>query len=558
MQNFFLFSISLLLVTFGQPAWIPLLGIPSALIGFALFWKAMLSFPERKQRFWISFAWFFSIQLVQLSWFLSHPFYYIYTVWLFLASLMAFQFGLLSLFFDAKKITHYPRMLAVASFWTIMEWSRLFILSGSSFNPVGLAFAVNPISMQFASVAGVFGLSFLVIFINLLALKVWIDRYTVKSIGLFAAVAILPFGFGIIHYSYHDGMMQKLAEDPTNQHFSAVLVQTAFPVEEAMHFNDRKQYYDFVVGEWKQMLQIVKKHQGKPVNLVALPELVVPFGTYSLVYPFEEAKKVFVDTFGAEVEKQLPTLDYPLAYKINTEGSTQWMVNNAYWVQALANIFDAGVVIGLEDAEDINDEREYYSAAIYIIPESQRKTDSFQAQRYSKQVLVPMGEYIPFSFCRNLAAQYGVFGSFSCGRQAKVWQQNNTSFGLSICYEEMYGNMMRQNKVNGANFLLNITSDAWFPHSKLIRQHLEHARLRTVENGFPLLRACNTGVTCAVDSLGRDIAVLGDSDHTREDLSDSLYVSLPIYNYQTIYTLVGDWLIMAISFFMLFVFFRYR
>ena len=167
-----------------------------------------------------------------------------------------------------------------------------------------------------------------------------------------------------------------------------------------------------------------------------------------------------------------------------------------------------------------------------------------------------MGEYIPFSFCRDLAAKYGVFGSFTPGEDVVVWGNDRCKFGVSICYEEIFGDMMRENRLHGANMLLNITSDAWFPQSKLVRQHFEHARLRTVENGVPLIRACNTGVTGCVDALGRDVALLGENDRERETLSEALYVAVPTYHYRTLYSRFGDGLIVGFSFLLTLLFFR--
>lgn len=551
------FIISFVIVTFGQPAWFPFLGILASLFGYALFWRSMLSMPHKKQRFWLAAIWFSAVQLIQLSWFVSHPYYYIYGVWIFFSVAVGLQFGLISLLLNPQKLLLLSRIFLISASWTIMEWSRLFFLSGYSWNPVGLALSGSVYTLQVASIFGVYGMSFLVIFTNLLALRAWRNRYSLNSIALFVAAVFFPLFFGVSHYKYHDTKMSALQEMPSS-YFSTILVQTSFPVEESMHFEDTQHLVEFVKEEWKQILKISRKQYGQKVDLLALPELVVPLGTYSFLYKLEDVENTFTEIFGTDIAEKLPNLELPVAYQVNTENGREWMVNNAYWVQSIANIFDANVVIGLEDAEDLNGKREYYSSAIHIVPESKRKNGFYEAQRYAKRILVPMGEYIPFSFCRELAAKYGVYGSFTAGREPEVWECNKGAFGLSICYEEMFGNMMRENRQKGANFLLNITSDAWFPHSKLVKQHLEHSRLRTVENGFPLVRACNTGISCAVDSLGRDIAVLGDSDSVSEDLSDSLHVSFPIYNYQTLYTRFGDGLIIGISFLLILLFFRYR
>src|SRR5690606_5954704 len=91
------------------------------------------------------------------------------------------------------------------------------------------------------------------------------------------------------------------------------------------------------------------------------------------------------------------------------------------------------------------------------------------------------------------------------------------------------------------------TNDGWYPQSRLPWQHFEHSRLRTVEAGIPLVRACNTGVTAAVDSLGRDISYLSDAKGDVENIHGSLYVEVPNYTYNTLYTHVGDYMILGFS-----------
>jgi len=537
-KSIFFLALSYVLVAFGQPAWIPWLGILAAWFGYALFWKAMLTFSKKRLRFWVAAGWFSLVQLFQLSWLIAHPYAYIYLVWSLLSLGIGLQFGWISLFVDHRGCRDLGRLFYVAAAWTVLEWSRLFLLSGYVWNPVGLAYAGNLATLQVASLGGVYGMSFLVILTNLFALSAWEQRSANPPKILFAVVACAPFLFGAVHLVYHDA---KMKQHPAT--FSALLVQPAFPVEEALHFTNRKELEEFITKEWRQILTILRPHYGKSPDLIVLPEIVVPFGTYTFIYPFEDVQRHLFEIFGEEVKVHLPALKYPLAHPDNK------MVSNAYWTQALANIFDSRFVIGLEDAEDVEEVRKYYSSAIYIAPQTFKNKGPFFFQRYSKQVLVPMGEYIPFSFCRNLAAKYGVLGSFTQGDAVSVWRSEKASFGLSICYEEMFGQMMRENRLHHAEFLLNLSSDAWFPHSKLIRQHLEHSRLRTVENGFSLVRACNTGVTCVVDALGRDVAVLGESDATREDLSEVLDATFSLYNYQTLYTRFGDGLIVVFSFF---------
>jgi apolipoprotein N-acyltransferase len=200
---------------------------------------------------------------------------------------------------------------------------------------------------------------------------------------------------------------------------------------------------------------------------------------------------------------------------------------------------NTAVVAGMEDAVQQDHLKEIYSAALYVPPFT--PSHEYPLQRYSKQVLVPMAEYIPTSFCKQLAGLYGIAGSFTCGTGPVVFNHQLLPFGLSICYEETFGNLTRMNREAGAKLLINLTSDVWFPGSKLPKQHLDHAKLRTVENGIPLIRACNTGITCALDSLGKVTHALDIQNlESHEWTAAGLVVSVPTYTYQTLYSKFGD------------------
>jgi apolipoprotein N-acyltransferase len=516
------FLLSLLIVSFGQPVWSWWLGSVAAVVGYALFFKTLLAYDKPWHRFSLGVLFGMGVQLVQLSWLLSHPYWYIYFVHFGLSLLAGFQVGLFSLLIVKKRVESILGTLALAGLWTIMEWSRLFFLAGFSLNQAGLALSGNIYSLQMASLWGVFGLSFWVVLVNLFTLRFWIER---KNGWTLALLACLPYLYGMAQLHFI-----KSEEKPP---FEILLVQTAFPAEETFGFQTRREMVNYVLGEWKQIFTILKKHAGKTVDLVVLPEGTVPFGTYSFVFELSQVQEMLKGIYGEALKEILPKMELPWVYKGH--------VNNAYLSQTIANLFQSGVLIGLEDASDVENERRYYSAAQHFQP-------GRLANRYEKRVLVPMGEYIPFSCVAGLCSSYGIYGSLTRGSAAKIMQQGETRFGVSICYEETFGHMMRENRELGADLLVNITSDVWYPNSKLPQVHFDHAKLRTVEMGIPLVRACNTGVTGAIDCFGKNIAILGEGAKDQEWLSEALYVTVPMKTYWTLYSIVGDWFIISLCF----------
>jgi apolipoprotein N-acyltransferase len=126
---------------------------------------------------------------------------------------------------------------------------------------------------------------------------------------------------------------------------------------------------------------------------------------------------------------------------------------------------------------------------------------------YDKWHLVPFGEYIPDWL--PLAVWVMPGGGFASGPGPDTLTiPGLPPVGPLICYEAIFTGQI----VSGAErpaWLVNITNDAWFGNSTGPRQHLAAARLRAVEEGLPLMRAANTGITAGFDARGHEIARIG-------------------------------------------------
>ena len=202
-----LFIISFIMVAFGQPAYSGFLGVLSAIFGFAIFFKFLIEQPTKKKRFIWGTVWFTLIQIVNLFWLTSHPFLYIYAVLAIISTLFGLQFGLLALFVTQENVKKISKILALSAFWVLLEWSRLFIFSGHSWNQVGISLVSSVYSLQAATLFGVFGLSFLVMLTNFLAIRAWSYRLSLKPVLLCLSIAILPYLFGFLHIQHHQKKM---------------------------------------------------------------------------------------------------------------------------------------------------------------------------------------------------------------------------------------------------------------------------------------------------------------------------------------------------------------
>jgi apolipoprotein N-acyltransferase len=539
-SQFFLFVISLFIVAFAQPHFPPFFSILAGFLGYTLFFRILLDYDAKWRRFWLGTLWFSLVQGVQLFWFLSHPFFYIYPVYLFLIVALGLEFGLISLLIKKDRVQKSFFLLFIASVWTILEWSRLFFLSGFSWNPIGLSLTTSIFSLQTVSILGIFGLSFWVLFVNLLGLKIWILKFPYRLTVLYVLLALSPYFYGFIQLKNHEEGIKSSSS------LQALLVHTSFPAVGLTDFKDRQKVVRNTLKEWEEILLSLKTYEKQNIDLIVLPEYALYCGTYSCLFPFQKVKEIFENQFSNPIT--FPPLTSPWAREV--EGVI--FVNNAFIAKTLATLFKASVIVGLEDVDEKEGIREYVSAAFHFSPQHQEWVD-----RYEKRVLVPLGEYIPFEFCRKWAANYGVFGSFTPGSSAKVFESFKIPFGLSICYEETFGHLMRESKVLGADLLINLSSDAWYPNSSLPKQHFYHARLRAVENGIPLIRATNMGLTGGVDSFGRVLKEFS-GDHLKEWGVETVLVSFPHYTYTTLYARFGDYAIIFLSFFIIACFLIFR
>jgi apolipoprotein N-acyltransferase len=153
---------------------------------------------------------------------------------------------------------------------------------------------------------------------------------------------------------------------------------------------------------------------------------------------------------------------------------------------------------------------------------------------------VPFGEYIPFH--KEWAPLTGLIGrgSFEKGDAfATIALPGLPSFSPLICYEAIFPAEVTAPGARPA-WLLNVTNDAWFGTSSGPYQHLTSARLRTIEEGLPMIRAANTGVSAVIDAFGRVIASL---EMEREGVVDH---ALPPPRAATLYARWHDWTLLVL------------
>jgi apolipoprotein N-acyltransferase len=153
---------------------------------------------------------------------------------------------------------------------------------------------------------------------------------------------------------------------------------------------------------------------------------------------------------------------------------------------------------------------------------------------YDKWHLVPFGEYIPDWLPLPIMVLPG--NGFSRGPGPRTLHVAGLPpFGALICYEAIFpGEVV--DRTDRPTWLVNVTNDAWFGNSSGPRQHLAAARMRAVEEGLPLVRAANTGISAAFDAHGHEIGRLG------MQVTGTLEVKLPPPLPETPFARFGLWI----------------
>jgi apolipoprotein N-acyltransferase len=156
------------------------------------------------------------------------------------------------------------------------------------------------------------------------------------------------------------------------------------------------------------------------------------------------------------------------------------------------------------------------------------------ADIYDKWHLVPFGEYIPDWLPLPIMVMPG--NGFASGLGPRTLHLPGLPpVGPLICYEAIFsGEIVDRN--DRPAWLVNITNDAWFGNSTGPRQHLAAARMRAVEEGLPLLRAANTGISAAFDARGHELGRIA------MQTTGTLSVALPGAFAATLYARLGLWL----------------
>ena len=427
----------------GFIAWIALVPLLIALRDIRSFGKALLLGWIAGLTACVGMMYWIAYVVVQYGYL---PFYLGVSIMLLLASYLGLYFSLFAagIVYFRKK---FPLFIVCPILWVCLEYFKSQLFTGFPWENLGYSQFNNIILIQIADVAGIFGLSFLIILLNVAFFEI-ITRRSKKSFALAAAVLLLWSGiyaYGILRIN----QIGQALKSATSMDVS--LIQGN--IDQSIKWNEDYQKETINIYE-----ELSLRRPPAPGGLIVWPETAVPFN--------------FQDE--SDLHRQLSELP----------------VKTHNWF-----------IFGSMSYEKKNKRVDYFNSAYLLSPQG------LVMGRYDKVHLVPYGEYVPlrklFPFINGLTA--GI-GDFKEGNSFAPVTMGGRKIGVMICYEGILSEAARAYKNAASELLVNITNDAWFGTTSAPYQHLSMAVFRAVETRLYLVRAANTGISAIVDPTGKIVA----------------------------------------------------
>jgi len=349
-------------------------------------------------------------------------------------------------------------LLFVPALWILLEYIRSRMLTGFPWALLGYSQYLNLPVIQIADITGVWGVSFLVMLVNVAIVEaIWSLKTGLwKRLKTITVTVILLFTL-VLSYGYIR-LSSARSSVPKQGLVRISVIQGNIP--QALKWEEGAR--EFVMSRY---LDLTTASLKDAADLIIWPEASLPV-------VLEEEPLYY-----ARLASYAQTIGRPLIFGAVT-----------------------------------NRDGVYYNSALQLTREGGL------ADRYDKLHLVPFGEYIPFRNIFSFLETIAPIGDIAPGKKYTLFKvrpqdlQNSVSatpgpheFGVLICFEDVFPELARGFVNQGADFLVNITNDAWFGQTAEAYQHLAASVFRAVENRVYLVRAANTGVSGFISPEGKAV-----------------------------------------------------
>ena len=433
---------------------------------------------SRRSAFGLSFLFGFLFFFGTLGWLV----YVTYPGTFLLCAYLALYPALFALGFNYfKKLDLIPRSFVLASLWTVLEFIRANLFSGFGWVVLGYSQYKNLWLFQIADIVGVYGITFLVMLVNLVifeTIKAVLNKRK-EEMARLRRLQMITGGILIVCLLYGCWIFQ------TTQFSTTVKVSVVQPnIPQKIKWDEK--YLPSIVD---QTLKLTDQAAMAHPDIILWPETSLP-GILS-EHP----------SFLQRIQLKAMDLHTPIVMGSISENLDR-----------------------------------YYNSAVLI------GEDGTIRGHYNKIHLVPFGEYLPLRPLLGWINHYIGLEDFTSGKEYTIFTvgQSEKRFGVLICFEDTLHDVARNFTKAGAQFLMNMTNDAWFMDTKEPFLHMAQSVFQAVQNRRSLVRAANTGLSGFIDPLGRVMALAQDGSGKKTFVAAVTSCEVPINNRFSFYTKYAD------------------
>jgi apolipoprotein N-acyltransferase len=352
-----------------------------------------------------------------------------------------------------------PPVITLPTAWVSFELFRTYLPIGFPWALLGYAAYRDVELIQFAEFTGIYGVSALIVLVNVTAYQMLTRSRTIAAKLAGAAPAFGVVGIALLFGTARISQLQAI---PAVGSLRIALIQANIPQSLKWEQSNVEPTFQIYAQE---TLSASQQHP----DLVIWPETAAPF---VFIAPADYA-------------------DGPLRF------------HQVYHDRLLKLVRDTGqpLLFGAP-ALDFSDGISTRNRADLI------SADGSIVGYYDKMMLVPFDEYVPMArfFGRFVDKPVESIGPITAGTRQTILPIKNAKLGILICYESIFPSLARNSVRAGANVLVNLSNDAWFGNTSAPYQLLAMAAMRALENRTAMVRVANTGISAVVSPTGEIVA----------------------------------------------------
>jgi len=361
--------------------------------------------------------------------------------------------------------------------------------------------------IQFIEFTGIYGLSFLILTVNVIFYLALKEIFREKN--FLSKSALRYFIVGVLIYIVPDVYGVYVLKSSDEDSFNEMKVGLIQPdINPWLKWEGTlAEQLELYMGMTKDLI-----HREPDVELVVYPETAITY--YFLLSPYR--------------------------YHFN-------------WFKSQIDSLNVAILTGFPDARFYDDPSQAPPSS-HIIKDTGQRYDAYNAmglflpgsdkiQKYAKMILVPFGERLPYADVFHFLIeplQWGVgISNWAKGKDTTVFEMKRRNgeivkFSGGVCYESIYPSLIREFVKRGAQFLVVITNDSWYGNTSGPYQHFQYSILRAVENRRSIVRCANGGISGFIDPYGR--VQRKTRFHEKTQIADVIRLN----DEKTFYTKYGD------------------